>query len=242
MAGTSLARKLKAGFTKTFPRVEGSPPGVEILIGVAEALRQIVGSNIEIVVHDMRRPERSIVHIVNGHVTGRRLGQPIIAGLAEDQGFRGIIEGKDASDSNVVRVVGSYLAATRDGRNLRSSSLILHDQDGRATLALCFNVDPSPIERVAQELHKLSMPVAADDQEAAAEPVTTEDLLLEIMETAIQPHDIPVDRLTKAEKIEAVRKMQARGLFLMRGSVERVAKRLNTTKFTIYNYLEELGV
>jgi predicted transcriptional regulator YheO len=35
--------------------------------------------------------------------------------------------------------------------------------------------------------------------------------------------------------------MHERGLFVIRGSVERVAARLGVTKFTIYNYLDEIG-
>ncbi|WP_374598038.1 transcriptional regulator [Sphingosinicella sp.] len=242
MATTSLAEKLKAGYAKAFAPKQGEPDGTEVLIGIAEALRQIVGSHIEVVVHDLRVPEKSVVHIVNGHVSGRRRGHPIIAGLAEDEGFRGIIAGSNPADANVVRVIGSYLSSSRDGRGLRSSSVIIHDKDGRATSALCFNVDPGPVERVAQELDRLLMPANGDDEDEAGGAITTEELILEIMNTAIQPPGVDVKRMSKAEKLEAVRKMHARGLFMMRGSVERVAKQLKTTKFTIYNYLEELGV
>jgi predicted transcriptional regulator YheO len=41
--------------------------------------------------------------------------------------------------------------------------------------------------------------------------------------------------------VEAVATMHERGLFMLRGSAELVAKKLGTTKFSIYNYLEEIG-
>ena len=47
--------------------------------------------------------------------------------------------------------------------------------------------------------------------------------------------------MKKSEKMAVVARMHERGLFLLRGSVELVAKHLGATKFTIYNYLEEIG-
>jgi predicted transcriptional regulator YheO len=47
--------------------------------------------------------------------------------------------------------------------------------------------------------------------------------------------------MRKTHKIAAVSFMHQRGLSLLRGSVELVAESLGTTKFTIYNYLDEVG-
>lgn len=44
----------------------------------------------------------------------------------------------------------------------------------------------------------------------------------------------------KDEKIHAVEAMLERGLFMVRGGVERAAAALQVTRFTVYNYLEAL--
>jgi predicted transcriptional regulator YheO len=46
--------------------------------------------------------------------------------------------------------------------------------------------------------------------------------------------------MTQADKKEAVRHMSRRGLFLIRSSVDMVAANLGVSRFTIYNYLDEL--
>ena len=47
-------------------------------------------------------------------------------------------------------------------------------------------------------------------------------------------------RMNKQAKVEAVRVMQERGLFIVKGGVEKAATALGVTRFTIYNYLEQL--
>ncbi|MNG32588.1 hypothetical protein D3C84_1186390 [compost metagenome] len=46
--------------------------------------------------------------------------------------------------------------------------------------------------------------------------------------------------MNKQAKVEAVRIMQERGLFIVKGGVEKAASALGVTRYTIYNYLEQL--
>ncbi|MDW7740610.1 MAG: helix-turn-helix domain-containing protein [Bacillota bacterium] len=47
---------------------------------------------------------------------------------------------------------------------------------------------------------------------------------------------------TKEDKIKIVSLLDDRGVFLVKGAVEQVAKDLVVSKYTIYNYLEEARV
>ena len=47
-------------------------------------------------------------------------------------------------------------------------------------------------------------------------------------------------KMNKKAKVEAVRVMQERGLFIVKGGVEKAASALGVTRYTIYNYLEQL--
>ena len=49
---------------------------LEMLKQIAQALAAQFGPGCEVVIHDLaaKDPEKSIVYIVNGHVTGRRVG------------------------------------------------------------------------------------------------------------------------------------------------------------------------
>jgi predicted transcriptional regulator YheO len=46
--------------------------------------------------------------------------------------------------------------------------------------------------------------------------------------------------MDKEEKTAAVEMMLERGLFMVRGGVERAATALGVTRFTVYNYLEDV--
>lgn len=217
-----------------------------VLEGVAQALECSLNQHTEVVVHDLTRPESSIVGIVNGHVSGRRPGAPIIAGPSDDKAFDQLVGSKSAAAPNEVRVVANYTSRASDGRPLRSSSVVLFDAQGQPAAALCLNLDLGAMERIQRELRSAllptSTPTPAEPERAEPRPETSiEDLIEEIIATAIETADAPVERMSKSEKKTAVAMMHERGLFVIRGSVELVAARLGVTKFTIYNYLDEIG-
>ena len=229
-------------------RAADAPPSpasqnlLAVLEGVARAMECALNQHTEVVIHDLQRPESSIVDIVNGHVSGRQVGSPIIAGPADDLAFDTLIGGKSAAQSNEVRVVANYTSRAGDGRPLRSSSVVLFDETGQAAAALCVNVDMGAIERIQRELQSVLAPAIIPPATGGpSSEANIEGLIEEIIVAAIDGAGAPVDRMSKVEKKAAVATMHERGLFVIRGSVERVAARLGVTKFTIYNYLEEIG-
>jgi predicted transcriptional regulator YheO len=46
--------------------------------------------------------------------------------------------------------------------------------------------------------------------------------------------------MTREDKVAVVSYLESKGAFLIRYSVERVAELLGLTKYTIYNYLDEI--
>ncbi len=103
---------------------------LSVLQGVAKALECAVNQHTEVVVHNLRQPESSIVEIVNGHVSGRPVGSAIIAGPAEDKAFDTLVASKAAAPPHEVRVVANYTSKAEDGRALRSSSVVMFDGEG----------------------------------------------------------------------------------------------------------------
>ncbi len=214
---------------------------LSVLQGVAKALECAVNQHTEVVVHNLRQPEASIIEIINGHVSGRHIGSAIIAGPAEDKAFDTLVASKAAAHPNEVRVVANYTSKASDGRALRSSSVVMFDADGVPAAALCVNVDMGAIERLQRDIQGALTPTVLPPLPAPRAETNIEDLIEEIIGQALESADVPVDRMSKAEKKTAVSIMHERGLFVIRGSVELVAARLGVTKFTIYNYLDEIG-
>lgn len=211
------------------------------LCGVADALASTVKGDTEIVVHDLRRPESSVVKIVNGHVSGRSLGHSLVTGPSGAQRFREAHSRK--GEPKEVRVVKKYHSWAEAGRPLLGTSTIYFDEDGAAVAIFCVNVDTAVADSLQSAVQTLiggAFPQAPPELESRDTKMG--DLVSEIIETAIGNVGVAVERMTKPEKMAAVAIMHQRGLFLMRGSVDLAARQLGTTKFTIYNYLDELGV
>ncbi len=46
--------------------------------------------------------------------------------------------------------------------------------------------------------------------------------------------------MSKQHKLDAVRQMQERRVFIVKGGIEKAAAALGVTRYTIYNYLEQI--
>jgi predicted transcriptional regulator YheO len=68
-----------------------------------------------------------------------------------------------------------------------------------------------------------------------------DELAQHLLAEAIEASGAPVDLMQKRHKIAVVNDLKDRGFFMLKESVEMAAAALQVTRFTIYNYLNELG-
>lgn len=68
-----------------------------------------------------------------------------------------------------------------------------------------------------------------------------DELAAHLIHQAVQKTGVPVELMHKRHKLEVVRDLKARGMFLLRDAVDMIASTLGVTRFTIYNYLNEIG-
>jgi predicted transcriptional regulator YheO len=193
---------------------------------LVDVLGQTFGKHCEIVVHDFNSPESSIIAIANGSLTGREVGDTL-----DSLGFQ-LLKTHPASD------LLNYRTKTKDGKELKSSSIFLRDEKGQIFGALCVNVDVSALLKAQEWV-----------QEALGSASTTIDERFErsvdeVLETLIQNAISSVGKntadMTREEKVAIVAYLETKGAFLIRYSVERIAELLGMTKYTIYNYLDEI--
>lgn len=206
---------------------------------VVQMLGTIVGHHIEVVLHDLKSPEASIVAIAHGHVSGRQVGSSILSGPKDDKGFNAALDALHRHGESEHVIADNYPTLTRSGRRLKSSTVVFRDSAGIAFAALCLNADLTLIEAAHTWLGLLLQPNGIATAGATKEPEM--DLLMkEIIVDAVRRLGKPVAMMDREEKIQAVQAMLQRGLFIVKGGVERAAKALGVTRFTIYNYLEAL--
>lgn len=209
---------------------------------VINALRTLVpmlaamaGPHLEVVLHDVQRPENSVIAIANGHISGRTLGSSVLEGPRDDKGFAAatrVVSRQGAVHS----IVDDYETVTAGGRRLKSASAIFRDAEGIPFATLCLNADVSAFQATHAWLEQMLVPVHAVAAAVPAPPPTQLDALMqEIIGDATA-----LASMKREQKIQAVREMQRRGLFIVKGGVQRAAEALQVSRYTIYNYMEEI--
>lgn len=198
-------------------------------VPVAEMLAATFGPDCEVVLHDLTVPERSVVHVANPTVTERRLGDSF------DQLVRQVI----LSDELRGDYAANYYFIAKNGKRIRSSSLLIRGEDGRLEGALCINLDTTRVQAQLDFLQGLlPQPAGQVPQRETAEPEHISVMIENLMDSIAGGADAA--SLTREQRIEKVRFMEEKGLFLMKGSVERAAEKLGVNKVTIYSYLDEV--
>jgi predicted transcriptional regulator YheO len=207
---------------------------------IVRMLGGIVGPHTEVVLHDLTKPEASVVALANGHVSGRTLGSSILTGPKEDKGFVAASEALTQRGEPVHSVIEGYSTVTAGSRKLRSGTVIFRDSAGDPFAALCLNADLSNFEMAYAWLGQFLNPPAPEPQVETDKPPEMDVLMQEIISDAVRRHGKPIHMMNKSEKILAVQTMQQRGLFIVKGGVERAAAALGVSRYTIYNYLDAL--
>lgn len=219
-------------------------PERQLVLGVLHATVQMLGTVLgrttEVVLHDLTRPEHSVIAIANGHVSGRQIGSPVLAGPREDQGFNAVLQALRDKGSHTPVVVGNYPSLGRDGKTLRSATAVFRDALGEPYASLCVNTDFSGIAAAQACLEQLLPGTGAAPGEPTENPPDLEQLMAQIIDAALHDARSQGRRIAKAQKLEAVRQMHDGGLFIVKGAVEKAAAALGVTRYTIYNYLDEI--
>lgn len=207
-------------------------PGASALVGALAGLVEPLGRSLppgtEVVLHDLSLLPDSIV-AVWGDVTGRRVGDPATDVLLEQ------------ASTGVFRDMVGYRTRLPDGRTLRSTTAIVRTPAGDPVAALCINADVTvwtSIEELARSMAGFAAEPEAPAGEVFARDV--DELAAHLIDEAIRAQRVPVELMKKEHKVAVVRTLRERGMFLLRDAVETVAGALGVTRFTIYNYLNEI--
>lgn len=206
-------------------------------VPLADMLVRTFGKGCEVVLHDLTDPQHSVVYVANNTVTGRQVGES----------FNSLVDQVLLSPDLKENSVSNYYFHTKDGNGgklIRSSTLLIRRSDGSLDGALCINLDTEPFtnmieflkEYLPEHTEKLSPSTGTDISQ-----INEEDNV-SVMVSSLIDHilsDISSDS-TREERVEKIRFMENKGIFLMKGSVEQVADKMGVNKVTIYSYLDEV--
>lgn len=195
-------------------------------INVAEVLGAMFAPILEVVVHDLRTPEHSIIAIYNGHLSGRQVGD-----AATDLGRR-LLDGSFPD-----RVIG-YPNETPDGQKLKSSSLAIRDDNGEVIGVLGLNLDIAYFDQFGKFIsHMISTTQSPYVTEAELFEISTpsDDIKDAIQHFLIQ-QNWTTRTLSNTDKRAVVAFLYRKGYFKNRGAVTIIARELGLSRPSVYNY------
>ena len=206
---------------------------LDLLIQIAKGIAAEFGNNCEVVVHDLakNKVEHSIVHIENGHITNRKVGDsPSFAVL-------NALKSKQQHLSDHL----AYLTKTESGHILKSSTLYIPDENGNPRYILAINYDITNLLGLEASISSLtSCPI--DNNHKNEEPTKISNdinkLLDNLIEQSVALVGVPVVLMSKEDKIKAIQFLNDAGAFLITKSGDKISKYFNISKYTLYSYLK----
>jgi predicted transcriptional regulator YheO len=241
--GVSRARTRRAGRAATQSHAEElafavqdrayAAHVIEVMAPVIPALAEALRPRTEVVLHDLTKMPNSIAAI-GGAITGRN-----VEGPTTDLGLR--VYRSDWREHMI-----GYRTETSDGMVMRSSTIFFHAPSGKPVACLCINTDIHSLVQAHDVLAALTFTSPTISNEPPLEanketfPASVEALTERILRDAIAAVGVPVQLMKKAQKMTVVRELDTKGFFALREAAELAANRLRVSRYTIYNYLNEL--
>ncbi len=197
---------------------------------MVEFLAKVFGKDTEVVLHDITRPDNSVIAIANS-LSGREIGAPLT-----DFAIAKIMEGSE-HDYFV-----NYTGKTADGKKLKSSSLFIR-HEGKTIGMLCINQN---INALVDALDVLKDMFALSEEKAKEEAVeetftsNAGDLISKMLSDAISQSEVHPNRMSLKEKKVFLKDLQDKGFFLMKGSVLEIVQVMEVSEATVYRYLKQI--
>lgn len=140
---------------------------------------------------------------------------------------------------------------------LRSSTFFIKSPGGELIGMLCVNFDDSRYRDLSDRLLKLQHPDSFVDtnfvfnkERFRAEAVpgfaaesfysSVTQAVNEAIALVVQDSGIPIERLTKEEKIRIISILNDKGIFLLKNAIKQVARQIHCSPASVYRYINKL--
>lgn len=200
----------------------------EFLIKLAEGISIMFGKNCETVIHEMNGQHIRNLAFFNSHVTGRKAGSSL--SIYGNDTANGTVSGQNLELDYINQQV------VVSGKQIKSTTV--HMRGDGYHFALGINFDVTVLTQMRGILDNLTdIDGELMDRLNSGSQPAVEDLFTSCLEIV----NCPVESMKKLERLSLVRLLKEKGAFQMHRSVPYVAERMGVSKFTVYNYLNELN-
>ena len=141
----------------------------------------------------------------------------------------------------------NYRALSKRKNKLKSATLFLRDDNRKLVAMLTVNEN---VDRLVEMRDMLNIMVSGkrpyDGEQGASFynsfDVSVEGMVTNTINEELAKYNVSPTRLSQQEKLEIVRSLDQKGIFLVKGAIAELASVLQTTETTIYRYLNKLSV
>ena len=195
-----------------------------LYVGLTPFLSTILGEGCEVVVHDLKDPNRSIVAIEN-NLSGRKIGDPMTDLPLERAGKEDF--------------VANYPGRGK-GKEFLSSSFFIKNE-GRVIGLLCVNKDVGYVHEIHHQvcalLERFNLLPPTGEEIRENLDGSVEEIMRRKIEEAILQTGIPPSRMSLEEKRAVTQRLKESGVLSMRGAVNELAEQLSVSVPTVYRYM-----
>ena len=200
-------------------------------IPLVDFLAEVFGDDAEVVLQDVSDFNNSVISIRNNHISGRKLGAPATNLVLK------VMNG-NFTDKNYVT---NYRGVSAVGKVVRSSTYFIKDDKNVVVGMLCINIDIDKLVQLKNHLDGiLKLPEEIFEKTTERFSVSAEGLASDSIETILEESGMSPERMSQEEEMEVVYKLDKNGVFLVKGSICKVASVLNVSNATIYRYLSKI--
>lgn len=218
---------------------------LKMLSTLVDFLGKTLGPDYEISLYDLNDTNHSLIAIANSHISGKELGSPLPTILLHD------LADQTASSQNY-RL--NYKGTSVGNKTLRTSSIYFRDGENKCFAIMSIAFDDSRYQDMSDRILKLCHPdffvntnflynIDETEPESTKPDVPERSLsksIDDLIEDYLSQNNLQAGRLTHEGKFEAIRYLESRGVFQIRGAVKDVSEKLSCSVASIYRYLSKL--
>jgi predicted transcriptional regulator YheO len=193
---------------------------------IVRALGAMLAPLVEIVLHDLTKPDQAIVEIAN-NLSGRKPGDKVTeVGLAR------------CDDPDFPEVLQNYPNRFPDGRPAKSTSIGLKDSKGRYVAAICLNMDVALLNSATASLLQLAHTGKGAPLAESLAPCRLADVRGAIEKFAAA-HNTTPRGLSLGQRCSVVRELVDSGILDIKNGVAEIAGAFGVARSTVYTYLPD---
>ena len=204
---------------------ENCHPLLAPFIPLAAMLGEALGPEYEIILHDLTQDGTKIIASANERLSGRCKDAP----LSEFGRFLMTSAEVDGLD-----YIANYPAEARNGRQMRSSVLLIRDEERKLIGLLCVNYDTTNAKLLLDAASFLTAVRPLSFTGPRVERFEAPEDEAAFVAEARRRVGRPLEYLTSAERRDCIKYLDERGFFKLKGSIDYLAKETGKSRFTLY--------